>query len=212
MRLDIEAGLLGPLQLRVGGDALAPAGARQRACLALLLLARGRAVPAERLSEELWGEALPERGRASLQMQISRLRRWLSEAGLERGALVAEQGGYALAVHGLRLDADRFEQLLEAGRRRVEAADSDGGAAHLREALGLWRGGALEDAGDGPQVAAARARLEAVRLSARIELADAELRLGRNNAVISDLESLCDECPFDERPARPADDGAVPGR
>jgi hypothetical protein len=52
-------GLLGPVEVRVDGRAVELAGAKQRLLLAMLLLAGGQQVPAGRLVDELWGEALP---------------------------------------------------------------------------------------------------------------------------------------------------------
>ncbi len=52
----LEFRVLGPVQAVRDGRELALAGPRRRAVLALLLVAGGRVVPAERLAEELWGE------------------------------------------------------------------------------------------------------------------------------------------------------------
>src|SRR5262249_11686088 len=57
---------------------------------------------------------------------------------------------------------------------------------HLREALALWAGQPLSDAG-GAFVGAARAQLVERRLAAVEDLADAELRLGRAGTVVADL-------------------------
>ena len=52
-------GLLGPVEVRVDGRVIELASARQRLVLAMLLLDADRLVPAGRLINELWGEALP---------------------------------------------------------------------------------------------------------------------------------------------------------
>ena len=74
--LQIE--LLGPVEARVGGRAVALGGQRPRALLAVLALMGGRVVTTERLIDELWGEDPPARARDSLQMHVSRLRKALS--------------------------------------------------------------------------------------------------------------------------------------
>ena len=51
----LEFRILGPVQAVRDGRELALGGPRRRAVLALLLVAGGRVVPAERLAEELWG-------------------------------------------------------------------------------------------------------------------------------------------------------------
>ena len=104
-------GLLGPVEVRVDGVAVELAGAKQRLLLAMLLLAGGQQVPAGRLVDELWGEALPQDPAGALRTQISRLRRVLGPAG---DSLVTVEGGYRLHVQRDQLDATRFQDELAA--------------------------------------------------------------------------------------------------
>ena len=129
-------GLLGPVEVRVNGGTIEFAGARQRLILAMLLLAANQQVPAGRLVDELWGEALPRDPAGALRTQISRLRRALGPAG---DSLITVEGGYRLHVQRAQLDATRFEDAL------AEAATAPAGPALgiLDRALGLWRGPAL---------------------------------------------------------------------
>ena len=129
-------GLLGPVEVQVNGGAIEFAGARQRLILAMLLLAANQQVPAGRLVDELWGEALPRDPAGALRTQISRLRRALGPAG---DSLTTVEGGYRLHVQRAQLDATRFEDAL------AEAATVPAGPALgiLDRALGLWRGPAL---------------------------------------------------------------------
>ena len=69
--LVVEFGILGPVQAVRDGRVLGLGGPRQRAVLALLLLAAGRVVPAERLAEELWG-APRRRARRGRCVRMSR--------------------------------------------------------------------------------------------------------------------------------------------
>ena len=55
----LRVGLLGTFTAYWDGDPLDLGGPRQRAVLALLLLARGEVVPGDRLAEFLWGDAGP---------------------------------------------------------------------------------------------------------------------------------------------------------
>ena len=74
-------------QLRIGvlGDLIATGpdgpvdlgGRRQRAVLALLVIARGSVVPAETLVESVWGERQPADAMGALQSFVSHLRRRL---------------------------------------------------------------------------------------------------------------------------------------
>ena len=52
--------VLGPLALRVNGEAINVPGARRRALLAVLALAGGRVVGNERLVEAVWPEGAPD--------------------------------------------------------------------------------------------------------------------------------------------------------
>ena len=55
----LEFRILGPVQAVRDGRELALSGPRRRAVLALLLVAGGRVVPAERLAEDLWAGSPP---------------------------------------------------------------------------------------------------------------------------------------------------------
>ena len=125
-------GLLGPVEVRVDGRAVELAGAKQRLLLAMLLLAGGQQVPAGRLVDELWGEALPRDPAGALRTQVSRLRRALGPAG---DSLVTVEGGYRLHVQRGQLDAPRFEDALAA----AAAAAAGPALGILERALGLWR-------------------------------------------------------------------------
>src|SRR6516165_7449658 len=104
-------GLLGPVEVRVDGYAVELAGAKQRLMLTMLLLAASRMVPADRLVDELWGEALSQDPAGALRTQVSRLRRALGPAG---DSLITVEGGYQLHVERGQLDATRFEDALAA--------------------------------------------------------------------------------------------------
>src|SRR3954469_4465261 len=90
--------LLGPVEARVAGRAVALGGQRPRTLFAILALMGGRVVTADRLIDELWGDDPPARARDSLQMHVSRLRKGLAEAGVDAGRLGAHAGGYRLEV------------------------------------------------------------------------------------------------------------------
>ncbi|MYR60495.1 hypothetical protein GTY54_31105, partial [Streptomyces sp. SID625] len=69
-------GILGPLDIRTDdGTSVAPGGPRPRALLTLLLLAAGRTVGTDRLTDGLYGAEPPAGAANALQSQISRLRR-----------------------------------------------------------------------------------------------------------------------------------------
>ena len=99
----LEFGILGPLQVTGGGQALALGGPRQRLVLVVLLLEANRLVTTERLIERVWGDEEPETARGTLQAYISRLRRVLGS-----GRLQSLPRGYRLDVRPDEVDALRF--------------------------------------------------------------------------------------------------------
>ena len=72
-------------------------------------------------------------------------------------------------------------------------------AAALREALALWRGPPLADV-EFEGTAAPRSRgIEELRLTALEERIDAELALGRHDAILGEIEALAARHPVRER-------------
>ena len=167
--------ILGPLEVETSTGLLALRGRTQRALLALLLLHPNEVVASEQLIEELWGEAPPETAGKIVQNTVSQLRKLLGPA-----VLLTRTPGYLLQVEPGRLDAIRFETLVDEARR---AGDPATASAKLRDALGLWRGLALADVVYEPFAQAEIARLEDLRLTAIEDRIDAELALGRHGPL-----------------------------
>src|SRR5688500_14086610 len=131
--------ILGPLEAWDHGGEVFLGGPKPRALLALLLLHPNEVVPADRLTDELWGEDSPERA-AALRVNVSRLRK-----ALPQGVLTTRSPGYVIRVEPDELDLHRFERLADEARglhARGLAADA---SDRLRVALSLWRGPALAD-------------------------------------------------------------------
>ena len=55
----MEFRILGPLEVRAGGEVVPLPGAKPRAVLAVLLLHANRPVGADRIAQALWGEDAP---------------------------------------------------------------------------------------------------------------------------------------------------------
>ncbi|GHC70238.1 ATP-binding protein [Streptomyces cinnamoneus] len=189
-------GVLGPLTVwDEAGDPVRVREAKVRALLALLLVREGRPVPAGRLLDELWGEALPGRPANALQSKVSQLRRVLG-----RDRVLHQPSGYRLRLSAGESDADRFQALL--ARARATAGPRER-AGLLAEALGLWRGPAYADFTDGEAgrdaVRAAALRLEELRLAALEEQAEARLELGEHGRLAGELTALVARYPLRER-------------
>jgi len=191
----LEFRILGPVQAVRDGRELALGGPRRRAVLALLLVAGGRVVLAERLAEDLWGGYPPPAAAGTLRSHLSRLRT-LTEPD---AALVARGGGYALAAGPDQVDAARFERLAAAGREALEHGEAAAAAARFREGLGLWRGAALADVADVGVLAREGARLEELRLVAVEGRLEADVELGAAAETAGELEGLVAEYPVRER-------------
>ena len=167
----MEFELLGDLTVRNGsGLALAIAGARPRALLALLLLHAPSAVSTGRILDELWTGARAKDPMAALHTTVAKLRRALQPHA--PGLVVTGPAGYRLDLTGHTLDA----RLLDGELARARATEDPGRrAALLRAALDRWSGTPLAGLPALPFVQAERARLEALRLTVLEERADAEL-------------------------------------
>ena len=193
--------ILGPLEALDEGRDVAPAGNKQRALLALLLLHANETLPVERLIDELWGEHPPTAAVKTLQVHVSRLRKAL-DAGAGNGAgaaIVTREHGYQLRLDPDRLDAHHFERLVAEGRRELATGDPKRAAAAFEAALSLWRGAPLAGLGQEAFVPREAARLEDLRLAALEDLNEAKLALGQHSELVGELEALIGEHPYRER-------------
>ena len=107
--------------------------------------------------------------------------------------------GYLLRVDREQLDAARFQDGFTAGRAALEAGRYAEAAETLRQALDLWRGQVLADLADYAFTQPEAARLEELRLAALEARIDADLALGRHDALTAELEQLAAEHPLRER-------------
>jgi DNA-binding SARP family transcriptional activator/DNA-binding beta-propeller fold protein YncE len=151
----------------------------------------------ERLIEELWGDNAPKTVNAVLSVYLSRLRRLLADGNGEQ-LLLTEAAGYVLRVPPEGLDAHRFEGLLEQGRRELASDEPDRASLTLGEALALWRGPALADLAFESFAQSEIARLEELRVTALETRIEADLALGRQDALVAELETLVAAHPYRE--------------
>ncbi len=189
-----EFRVLGPVEAVVDGRDVPLPAAKPRALLAVLLLSRNRVVPVHELVAELWSAEPPETATKALQVYVSQLRKAI---GADR--LSTKPPGYSLRVEQGELDLDRFEQLARDGRERLSAGDAEVAAERLREALALWRGPAFAEFQAEPFARDAGARLDDSRLAALEDRIEADLVLGRDDALVQELEELAARHPFRER-------------
>jgi predicted ATPase/DNA-binding SARP family transcriptional activator len=194
-RWNVRVRILGPVELTdATGDLVPLGGARLRALLIRLAIDAGRSVSAERLAEDLWPRERPADVTNALQALVSRLRQ---AAG--KDMIGYRSGGYRLDLDPGEIDACVFERRVSTGRAAAASGETARGAALLREALALWRGDALADAGDWPFAAGPASRLEEARLAAIEDAVDAELRLGRGPELVAEVTELAAANPLRER-------------
>ncbi len=203
--------ILGPLEVRDGSRRLVLGGERQRAVLAILLLHRNEVVSADRLIDELWGEAPPAGARQTLRAYVSKLRRAMAtngatpavDQGSERepgdGVLLTRGHGYVLEVLPGELDLDRFAEAAERGRDALATGRSADAARLLREALALWRGPPLAEFSYEGFAQNAIAQLEELHLAAVEERVEADLVLGEARKLVGELRDLVARHPLRER-------------
>ncbi len=198
----MTVGVLGPIEVRRGGELVDLGGPQQRAVIAHLALEVGRVVPVERLIQRLWGDDLPGAPLGSLQSYVSRLRRVLEPdraAGRPATVLVSEAPGYVLRIPAEAVDVTRFQSLAQAGREAADRRDPERAAELFEQALALWRGPALAGLGPEDEVRPIVLRLDEERWSVEEDRLDALLALGRHVEAISALHEAVSEHPLRER-------------
>jgi DNA-binding SARP family transcriptional activator/tetratricopeptide (TPR) repeat protein len=189
--------VLGPLEVRVGDEAV-PLGGKPKAILACLLLRRGEPVGTDELIDDLWGEDPPPSARASLQMHISKIRKTLAAAGAPE-VLRTRGSDYVLDVDPDALDLTRFERLVNEARTALTDGDPARARDTLERALALWRGAPLAGI-DAPGISPGELLvLEERRSDAMVLRIECDLATGHHREVVPELEALRAAMPLDER-------------
>jgi DNA-binding SARP family transcriptional activator/Tfp pilus assembly protein PilF len=187
--------LLGPLLVRKDGVTLPVASGKQRAALAALLLSPDRVVSLDGLIEVLWGSDPPPSARVAVQNHVMRLRKSLGAAAQIR----THPHGYEMRADDAELDAARFEAHLAAAREAARDGSWDIAAKEAQAGLALWRGEPLADVESDLLATRDIPRLTELRLQAVEVLLDADLRLGREAEVITEVQRLIAAHPLRER-------------
>lgn len=192
--------LLGPVSVTSDGRALRVGAHKVRAMLATLALEAGRAISHLELADELWSGDSLGNPRNALQANATRVRKVLDGPAPGRRSTVLRSvpGGYVLELEREHIDAHRF---LAQATEAAAALDRDPARALrlLDSALGLWRGPALLDAGDGVRCRSAAVLFEERRLTAWEDRAGAHLMLGDESRAIAELRQLVARYPLRER-------------
>jgi DNA-binding SARP family transcriptional activator len=188
--------ILGPLVVRVGERALHPGSSARCALLGLLLLADGRALPADRLLRAVWGDERPDSGRAAVHVAVSRLRGWLELHVGDVAALEHDPGGYRLRVPAGSVDTARFRVLVAESR---QAGSPEERLQRLQDALALWRGPVAGESAAPLTGDVLVRQLERLRVDTACDLAAAAVAGRRPELALACLEATADAHPLDER-------------
>ncbi|MET7749168.1 BTAD domain-containing putative transcriptional regulator [Micromonospora sp. NPDC005367] len=196
----VTFGVLGAVRADDARGAVPLRGARQRAVLARLLVARGRMVPVDRLVDALWEEP-PVGAVAALRTFVADLRRALEPDRPPRRPprlLVTAPPGYALHPAPDAVDAWRFEAAVSESAELLTTGEPGEALARLDDALALWRGPAYAEYADRSWARAEIDRLDELRLLAVERRAESLLSAGRAAEAASDLRGHVADQPLRE--------------
>jgi len=192
----LDFGVLGPLLVSRPEGPVELKADKQRALLAVLLLAyREESVSAARLVDELWGDDPPVTAAKAVQVHLSKLRSALGPGQ----PIVTRPSGYAVRIEPEQLDLARFEALSDRARTARRDGDLPAAAGLWREALSLFRGPPLADVPLRSLAAAEAGRLAELELTGLDERIAIELELGEHVALVAELQALVAEHPYRER-------------
>lgn len=196
----LEIKVLGPFDARAQGKSVAPTAAKPRQIFALLALRVGMIVPVPTLIEEIWGEAPPRSALTTMQTYVLQLRRLIGTVapGQQKDILVTRYNGYRLASDAVSVDANVYSERAESAYRAWNVGDYSTASRLSRDALDLWSGPALVDVHKGMPLEVETTCLEQNRLGLLETRIDADLRLGRHQALLVELSSLVTRNPSHE--------------
>ncbi len=194
---DLQFRVLGPVEVSDGGQILPLGGPKQRALFADLILNAGSIVSTARLIDDLWGDGPPLTADHTVETYIARLRHVLRGCSAP-GVLLTRAPGYILDVDPDHIDAFRFGQLVKDGTAAAGRDDHEQASALLCAALALWRGQALADVADTPFARGAARWLNDQHLVALERRGESDLKLGRAQDLVPELEALVASHPYHE--------------
>lgn len=191
--------LLGPLQVVHAGTPVDIGSPKQRAVLAVLLIAQGRVVSTDRLVDAVWGDDVPGSAMASLQAYISNLRKALRVSGGAASPIVRQAPGYFLDA--VETDLGAFIGFCAAARTAVGDGAWRTALTTVDDALALWRGPLLADMRDEPWVRDEAGRVDELRVECLEHRVTALLALGRVPEAVAQAGELRSVDPLRDRGA-----------
>ncbi|MBF5002503.1 winged helix-turn-helix domain-containing protein, partial [Nocardia sp. BSTN01] len=164
---------------------------RQRSVLGALLVQPGAPVSLDSLVDRVWDDVPPASARNVIYSYLTRVRQTIAvlrklDNGCTDMVLERTAAGYSLHIADEFVDMRRFYDLVRTARA-PEQPDYQRSLL-LEQALSLWQGEALSGMNSG-WAEGVRSTAESIRIDATIEWADALLRIGAPERVISPLRA-----------------------
>ena len=185
--------VLGPLEVWRAGAVVPIGGPKARLTLAVLLAHRSSVVSVDRLADALWGDCPPASAVATIQSNVSRLRKALAPDV----DIVARAPGYVLEAP---TDSRRRGAVRRPRARRERAPTRRRQSSTCSGAR--WRCGGARRSTSSPTwsgPAAKRCDSKSFVWSRSENLIDARLALGESRPVVGELERLVVDHPLRER-------------
>ncbi|MVU81714.1 FHA domain-containing protein [Nocardia sp. ET3-3] len=194
-----QVGVLGPVQLTIGGVEQQLGGPKQRAVLAYLTINANRPVSVESLASAVWEDNPPPDVRVSLHAIVSNLRKPLRDGGIDARNMLQHMGtGYRIVVEDAACDVFRFRARRENGLRALAAGRFAAATEVLSDALAQWRGPVLSDLRGLGFADAYAVALDDERIGVIEARAEADIAQGRAENVVSELNLLVRDHPLRE--------------
>ncbi len=192
--------LLGPIGAVRDGQEIHLGPARERECLAALVLRRGAPALVDQLIEDLWGAEPPVSAVNVVHTYVSRLRGRLvaAESG-DRTLVRSLHPGYAISHADIELDIDEFESDRRTGMAALWAGHIDQARDAMRRALERWSSSTALHGATGPLASRERQRLAELHLDVLEHFIALRMHGGEHLDTIADLATLVGEHPFRER-------------
>lgn len=197
----VRLGVLGPLEVFVGGARADLAAPKQRTVLGVLALNPNTPVHRETLIDAVWGQDPPAASVNLVQSYVGRLRR-IMDAGRrprdQAGLIVSAGTSYRLRATPAQLDLLAFEQLTAWARDRRAPGQEEASCAAYEAALELWRGDPLADV-DSLRGHPAVIALRNIRTAAVMEYATFAASIARHERALPQLQELAEREPLNEK-------------
>ena len=136
----MKLSVLGEIRLSTDDRPVKLGNGRERDLLVHLALTNGDPLSARELADRLWNGFPPSAYRSTLHTYVTRLRRRLESAGIDRTVLAHNGGGYVLRLSPQELDWERLLRLRSRASALKQTGEHRSARSTLAGALGLWRG------------------------------------------------------------------------